>query len=107
MKHTKLPWSYDEDECEIHADTMQDSGGDPAHICEMLGPNKKENAEVIIYAVSNITRIEKQRDQLLEVSKEIYEHWTRLKKAAPTVPNTMYDKLEQTIQSVEGEDDGL
>lgn len=46
MKHTPGPWSYDPDENEIHADTRQDAGGDPYHICEMLSKNPA-NARLI------------------------------------------------------------
>lgn len=50
MKYTPGPWSYDADENEIHSDSMQDSGGDPAHICEMLNPNILKNAKLICTA---------------------------------------------------------
>lgn len=49
-KHTPGPWSYDADENEIHSDSMQETGGDPAHICEVLGPNKEVNASLIAAA---------------------------------------------------------
>lgn len=35
---TPGPYSYSEDENEVHSDSMQQSDGDPVHICEPLGP---------------------------------------------------------------------
>jgi hypothetical protein len=49
-KFTPGPWSYDSDENEVHSDSMQESGGDPAHICEMIGTNWAANGRLIAAA---------------------------------------------------------
>jgi hypothetical protein len=41
-KFTPGPWSYDESEHEVHSDVMQDNGGDPYHICEMLSTKRAD-----------------------------------------------------------------
>lgn len=51
---TPEPWSYDSDENEIHADTMQDFGGDPVHICEMMGSSRIDNSSFIANAPTDI-----------------------------------------------------
>lgn len=49
-------WSYDEDEDEIHADDWANEDGEPAHICELLGPQKRREstANAIIAAHTDI-----------------------------------------------------
>lgn len=66
-KHTPGPWSYDNDENEVHSDSMQDSGGDPAHICEMIGVNWAANGKLIAAA-----------PEMLDMLKRIYNGEHRL-----------------------------
>lgn len=56
------PWSYDQDENEIHSDVMQEFGGDPKHICELLGGNKIANAFLISAAPEIIDQLLRQNE---------------------------------------------
>lgn len=57
-KHTPGPWSYDADENEIHSDSTQEAGGDPAHICTMLGSNIEKNVALIAAAPEMLEALE-------------------------------------------------
>lgn len=58
-KATAGPWSYDIDENEIHSDSRQDFGGDPAHICEMMVQTgrKFDTAQFITHAANNAAKL--------------------------------------------------
>ena len=55
---TPGPWSWCNDEEEIHSDSMQESSGDPCHIVYNMGPiRKKDNAEFIAHARTDIPKL--------------------------------------------------
>lgn len=64
---TEGPWSYDVDEHEVHSDVMQDNGGDPYHICEILS-TKRADANFVSNARQDIPDLLK---YIEELTKEI------------------------------------
>lgn len=80
---TEGPWSYDVDEHEVHSDVMQDNGGDPYHICEILS-TKRADANFVSNARQDIPdllkyieelegRLEIERSKLNEIA-ETFDH---------------------------------
>lgn len=110
MKNTPTPWSYDEDEQEIHAHDFIDSAGDPAHICEMLRtPEKaKANAEFICRAVNThdeLLEAAKKSGQVIEKMKEVFmDKGSGPCKEAIKITNEFLEYLEKAIAKAEGKE---
>jgi hypothetical protein len=71
-KFTPGPWEYDKDEDEIHAIDYQETGGDPAHICAMLGSDKRKlsNANLISAAPDLYKALDKAYLDILNIINE-------------------------------------
>lgn len=83
-KATEGPWSYDDDENEIHADTRQDAGGDPFHISPIT---KRSDAIFIVNARTAMPKLLKEITALQSEVERLRSALERILKKKPNMVN--------------------
>ncbi len=91
------PWSFDFDEEEIHAYDWEESSGDPAHICQIIGPKSTRQVKG-----EYIAKIHGLIPRLLENQKEMREAMKRLAQMVDEKDLEIRNLIERSRQKING-----